>query len=196
MNRKYIKITVFIFLSLSLGGCPMDSFISEFVPVVYLKNESKHDVVVYWNSFYSAYYPPNTATYPDTTLPKKYFYAPSEEDYYGGVNLDSTELHNPLLFIVEPGEMSYESCFDGNPLESLFASLPYDTLSVFVFHADTVHKYSWDEIRDDYNILVRYDLSKEDVKSFENYTIPFPPTESMRNMKMWPPYEVVTKMYE
>lgn len=196
MNRKYIKIIIFILLSLSLGGCPMDHFIPEFVPAVYLKNESRHDIVVYWNSFYSAYYPPNTATYPDTMLPKRYFYAPSEGYYYEERNLDSTEIHNPLLFIVGPGEMSHESCFDGNPLESLYASLPHDTLSVFVLHADTVRKYSWDEIRDDYKVLVRYDLSKEDVKSFDNYTIPFPPTEAMRNMKMWPPFEKIRKIYE
>lgn len=53
----------------------------------------------------------------------------------------------------------------------------------------------WEGIRDDYDILVRYDLTYDNLKVL-NDTIPFPPTEAMKNMKMWPPYEEVVKKYK
>ncbi len=55
----------------------------------------------------------------------------------------------------------------------LFDQLPRDTLSVFIFHADTIAKYTWQEIRSGYKILKRYDLSQEDLKNM-NYTIIYP----------------------
>ena len=191
MNKKFIKIITLVLMSFVFGGCP-DGVAPEFVPAAYLANKSDHEIIVYWSHFYSAYYPPSLTIYPDTALPKQYFYAPCGEEV---AELDSVALHNPLLFVVEPGNSSCESGFETDPLGTLFGAPPHDTLSVFILHADTVRKYSWDEIRDNYNIIVRYDLSKDDVKRFAGYTIPFPPTEAMRDMKMWPPYEEVREKY-
>jgi len=72
--------------------------------------------------------------------------------------------------------------------ENIIKNLPQETLSVFIIHADTLLKYTWQEIRDDYKILSRYDLSLKDLQML-NFTIPYPPTEAMKNMKMYPPYE-------
>lgn len=47
--------------------------------------------------------------------------------------------------------------------DEYFDSLPHDTLSLFIFHTDTLNKYTWEEIRDGYKILKRYDLSKDDI---------------------------------
>ena len=57
-------------------------------------------------------------------------------------------------------------------------------MSVFIFHTDTLNKYSWQEVRDGYKILRRYDLSLEDIKKMK-WTIPYPPDESMAGMKMY-----------
>ena len=65
-----------------------------------------------------------------------------------------------------------------------------DTLSVFVFHIDTLLSHSWKEIRNGYKILVRYDLSAEDLESLKG-KIYYPPTTAMRNIHMFPPYEKV-----
>lgn len=57
--------------------------------------------------------------------------------------------------------------------EKYFQALPNDTLSVFIFHTDTLNKYTWGEVRDGYMILKRYDLSLEDLKQ-SNFTISYP----------------------
>ncbi len=57
--------------------------------------------------------------------------------------------------------------------EKFFNTLPHDTLSVFIFHTDTLNKYDWNVIRDKYMILKRYDLSLEDLKQC-NFTIAYP----------------------
>ena len=62
-----------------------------------------------------------------------------------------------------------------------------DTLSLFIFDADTFNMYSWEEIKSGYKILQRYDISPENIKALK-YNISYPPTEAMKNMKMYPPY--------
>ena len=66
--------------------------------------------------------------------------------------------------------------------------------SVFIIDAQTAQEKSWEDIRKDYDILVRYDLTYDDLKALNN-SIPFPPTEKMKDMKMYPPYEEVGKKY-
>jgi hypothetical protein len=76
--------------------------------------------------------------------------------------------------------------------ERVISQLPKDTLSVFFFHTDTLNKYAWEEIRDRYMILRRYDLSLDDFRKLQNRfgipEIPFPPDERMRDMRMFPPF--------
>lgn len=69
--------------------------------------------------------------------------------------------------VLRPG---YESSLKWR---DFFKELPYDTLSVFIFHTDTLNKYSWAEVRDSYMILKRYDLSLDDLKQ-NDFTITYP----------------------
>ena len=62
-----------------------------------------------------------------------------------------------------------------------------DTLCLFIFDADTFNTYSWEEIQNDYKVLQRYDLSLENIEALKRQ-IPYPPTEAMKNMKMYPAY--------
>jgi len=62
-----------------------------------------------------------------------------------------------------------------------------DTLCFFIWNTDMVSKYEWDDFRDSYNILCRYDLSKQDIETLQ-FRISYPPTERMKNVKMYPPY--------
>jgi len=62
-----------------------------------------------------------------------------------------------------------------------------DTLILFIFDADVFNTYSWEEIRDEYKILQRYDIKFGSIKALE-YNISYPPDERMKNMKMYPPY--------
>jgi hypothetical protein len=87
----------------------------------------------------------------------------------------------------------YQITPTNEPLVEIIDQISSDTLSVYYFHSDTLAKYSWEEIRRDYKVLRRYDLSVEDVKKLYNkYSvpeIPYPPDARMKDMKMWPPYE-------
>lgn len=74
-----------------------------------------------------------------------------------------------------------EGNFDENALFELF---PTDTMSIFFFDPDTLAKYNWETIREDYKILVRYDLSHNDLKKL-GWCIYYPPTEVMKGMKMY-----------
>ena len=66
--------------------------------------------------------------------------------------------------------------------------IPVNTWCLFIFDADTFNIYSWEEIKNGYKILQRYDINDEDLKALK-YNITYPPTEAMKNMKMYPPYE-------
>ena len=56
--------------------------------------------------------------------------------------------------------------------DKFFENLSYDTLSVFIFHTDTLNKYSWEEVRDGYKILKRYDLGKDDLENMHQLVYP------------------------
>lgn len=44
------------------------------------------------------------------------------------------------------------------PLNEVLNQLPTDTVSIFYFSTDTLNKYSWEEIRENYMVLRRDDL--------------------------------------
>jgi hypothetical protein len=97
----------------------------------------------------------------------------------------------PLRYIKAQSYVVDDYC--EKTIEQILRDIPSDTLSIFYFHSDTLNKYSWEEIQRDYRILQRYDLSIEDIHVlYDQYDIPeipYPPTEIMKNMKMYPSYE-------
>jgi hypothetical protein len=99
--------------------------------------------------------------YPDTILPEKN--------------------PNPYKF---DKERHFSLAYNEN---DLFAKFPTDTMSIFFFDPDTLAKYEWETIREEYKILVRYDLSHNDLRKL-NWRIYYPPTEAMKDMKMYPPF--------
>jgi len=75
------------------------------------------------------------------------------------------QLDSGKRFIYDSG-LNWEKAFN----EGFF---PKDTLSVFIFHSDTLKKYPWDLVRACYKILKRYDLSLYDLKKLD-WTITYP----------------------
>ena len=47
--------------------------------------------------------------------------------------------------------------------DELFNGLPADTLSIFIFSSDTIVKYGWEYVSNNYLILERSDLSYSDI---------------------------------
>lgn len=75
-----------------------------------------------------------------------------------------------------------------------------DTLSFFVFDNSIMtgkRSREWNDVAEEYDVLVRYDISLEDMRllSVSNLSveISYPPTQKMKDIKMWPPYEKVIK---
>ncbi len=91
-----------------------------------------------------------------------------------------------LLRGIKPSE--YCRYINSVEWEEMFSYIKSDTISIYIFHTDTLNKYLWKEICEDYLVLKRYDLSLEDLKKL-NFKVPHPPSPIMRNMKMYPPYE-------
>jgi hypothetical protein len=74
----------------------------------------------------------------------------------------------------------------GKVKQKIFAIPTCDTMRIFILSVDTVNKYTWEQIRLDYNILKRYDISLQDLKRMDIY---YPPSEKMKDIKMYPPYK-------
>ncbi|NOQ27302.1 MAG: hypothetical protein GQ564_18225 [Bacteroidales bacterium] len=115
--------------------------------LIYLSNES--DIPISY--FVADSFVGNGSIYPDTILPEELPY-----------------LTYPLVKSNEKQVIVNQD----HKIENYF-KFPADTLSVFIFHTDTLNKYSWEEVRDGYMILKRYDLSLDDLE-VNNYTIIYP----------------------
>ncbi len=76
----------------------------------------------------------------------------------------------PRLWTVQPNS-SFDDVSQWGTWEDRFSKI--EKLSVFIFHADTLSKYTWEEIADQYMVLKRYDLSLEDFKRC-NFTVTYP----------------------
>jgi len=67
--------------------------------------------------------------------------------------------------------------------------LDTDTLCFFIIDSDTINKYTWEEVKDGYKILQRYDLpvNLKGLKQL-NFLVTYPPTEDMKDLHMYPLY--------
>lgn len=112
------------------------------------------------------YYPSECVIYPDTSLPSKY---PPQLGFYN----------------ISPSSESY--LYLRKLPEEIYDYYNTDTISIFVFSADSLCSLSWDYVASNYVILQRYDISLNDLDSIWEQ-LSFPPSKAMRNIKMWPPY--------
>lgn len=92
--------------------------------------------------------------------------------------------------------------FGSETLESIKGELFYgneifgDRYCVFIFHPDTLEKYSWEEVVSGYKILCRYDSDVPlDIERLDK-TIPYPPTKAMSGMKVYDPCAVPDSVAE
>lgn len=163
-NRLKMKhsIVIGIAFCLTLSGC--ESWMEEHLgrTIVDFQNNAEYEI-----SVYSILIPPyslHTIIYPDTNLP---FAIPRVVDVKAG---------------------DYQTIYDSRTnLEDFYKEYSTDTISLFVFSTELMHTAGWDSIRNFYAVLQRYDISLNDFRSMF-YHPTFPPTEEMRNIKMWPPY--------
>lgn len=110
-------------------------------------------------------------SYPDTTLPS------SLNDLCVRTNIaDSCEIWAGTV-----------ASYNG-----LLATTQLGILSVYLFSQEAIDQYGWNNILLNNLYLVRYDLTADDLNSLIG-RISFPPSDQMKNVKMYPSYEVICK---
>jgi hypothetical protein len=93
-----------------------------------------------------------------------------EISFYVGETYPDTSIvqTKPHLWTVQPNSSFNVS--EWGTMKERFRKI--EKLSVFIFHTDTLNKYTWEEVADKYMILERNDLSFEDLK--RNFTVTYP----------------------
>jgi hypothetical protein len=112
----------------------------------------------------------------------RYFTTISEP---GGLIYPDTVLPRDISLAFRLAKSKNSSYLDFNMTgKDLFSGIPSDTLSIYIFHPDTLALYDWETIRAEYNVLVRYDLSFEDLERLD-WKVFYPPNEKMEGVKMF-----------
>ena len=70
--------------------------------------------------------------------------------------------------------------------EEIIQELPADTLSVFILDPVVLENRAWEDVRDNYRVLKRYDLSITDLERLE-FRVTYPPNQNMEGIRMFPP---------
>ena len=68
----------------------------------------------------------------------------------------------------------------------IIGELPADTLSIFILDPVVLDSTPWEEVRDNYRILKRYDLSHEDLERL-GFRVIYPPDDTMEGVRIFPP---------
>jgi len=88
-----------------------------------------------------------------------------------------------------PDKTTHLSIGSRTTWENFFSRPDNDTLHMYLLDAESVFT------RLDKSLLVRYDLSLQDLRCLD-WQITFPPTEEMKDIHMWPSYDAVVQKYQ
>ena len=130
------------------------------------ESDDKHHFIHFYNSADYDIFVQQSYDYPDTS------------SYGGDVTTPGWNLK------VESHHSNNDAIWSRGTYES---KLREDTLIIFVFNADTLSTYGWNYVKDHNIVTQRYYLSLSDLNNLK-WCLSFPPTEEMRDIKMWPPY--------
>lgn len=163
MKRMNIILLLFVVLSIT-NACNNK------------ENKDCHKSIEIINNSSKSIYVIGDVQYPDTT----YF-----------IHSASPELTSYITKVTSETSSSKPLRFTWDCWETIFsygAQIPSDTVMIFIFDAETIENTSWSIVCGDYLVLQRYDLSLENLK-YLNWKLSYPPTEEMKDMKMYPPYK-------
>ena len=91
--------------------------------------------------------------YPDTSIQDR------ETPGFNAIAIEPHSKNNHLTFI------DWEILIPRNN--------PYNTIFIFIYSSDTIQRYTWSHIQQNYSVLRRYDLTIAQLKAI-NWTITFP----------------------
>ncbi|MDR3244937.1 MAG: hypothetical protein LBT50_00710 [Prevotellaceae bacterium] len=163
MKHKYYFISLLVFFACTANMCIKE-------------DENCHKTINFVNNSKYALYLGDSPYHPDTLFLTDFSSIVSQDKIY---KVNSGETNRSAL-------VSYRSCLEGwfKPRH------PHglDTFIIFIFDANVVENTPWNIVDKDYLILQRYDVSLEDLQHL-SWTLSYPPSEAMKDMKMYPPYE-------
>ena len=136
------------------------------------KENNCHETIIFENRTSRTLYVTSSYLYPDTST-------------FAGIPNPVLAPTNTKIF---PNE-SNTSVFWGNDcIELAYKDLiPSDTMMIYIFDAEVLETEEWSDVIHDYKVLIRYDLSQNDLK-YLDWKVTYPPTEAMKDMKMYPSY--------
>ena len=74
-------------------------------------------------------------------------------------------------------------------------NFPSDTVHLFIFDPEVVDNHGWNQIKDGYRVLKRYDLTSKDLMNKKLLNGLWPPTPEVAYIKQYPPYAPATQSY-
>lgn len=177
------KLYVLLFTSFMLSGCRyLEALWDPPAELTFLSinNMSEDTLTAYFAVDLEDWFP---TVYPDTCLPQsKTSYDERRKEY---VNIIEDEIYSHAI--------PPHTCDQYTWLPGDLDRIKYcDTLSVFIISKDTLMKYGYDDLRMNYRILVRYDLAWNEARKM-GFVFPYPPTNDMRDKRMFPPYKLFEK---
>lgn len=108
------------------------------------------------------------------------------------INFSKEDLWNLSLCLGEDNVFHGNISYGLGTLDKLYSSWNADTVSFFIFDKDVVDNTPWADVVQNYMVLQRYDFTKADLERIR-CQIYYPPTEAMKDIRMWPRYESVRK---
>jgi hypothetical protein len=144
LKNKIMK-NLIIFSLFTLFGCKQVPFAS-YVSRIIVKTSTNDSLICFVE------YNNSNIHYPDTSLP----------------------IGKPFKQLIKLNKPYYlDKTGKDNTWANYIATLPVDTLCIFILDAKIFADSSWQTIRDKYLVLKRYDLSAEQLKNM-NFTINYP----------------------
>lgn len=183
--KKFIEFIGCILMTMFLSSCPECGYTPDYDGHFFVINNSSQPVVCYLALGIPALAP---TAYPDTMLPAFCHIPDKEAEFNRGAVLSET----PLLVLLGPTNSASLYEFAYRDVESVGPGV--DTVSAFFINADTLITKGYNYVRDHYRILVRYDVSMDEFRN-DPQIFHFPPSEDMKDVKMYPSYEEFTKVY-
>lgn len=112
----------------------------------------------------------NVTFYPYSLLPISCIYGP----FYPDTILKQDSLSKLSLITIQPhSRFAFETGFNHRDIKKGLIPFESDTLMFFLFSTDTLKKYTWEEIKRDYKVLKRYDITGGELNKL-NWTLTYP----------------------
>ena len=165
--KKHNRIFIYIILGFLVGL--LNSCFDYDVSCIVLRNKSDSPIACYCTDGALG------ISYPELLFPRD----------------DRTDVQKLLVNVIDS---EYLMCGRARNDYHWFWNTQQNVLSFYIFDQEKIDSLGWETIIANNDYLVRYDVIPEDISSLlsdEEYCLDYPPSPSMKGIRMSPPYEEV-----